>query len=296
MNKTYFQDRSFQIAGAASLVLHVSVFILTIIAFPQIAKEPISPPPPIQVEFISAQNTNTQKPEPQQKEQKKSAPKMTSDAPPDLSKTKPAAAPEANDNQDIPPPPSEMPEEKKIEQEKPKPEAIKPPPKVPRKPKPPELPKQDKKPDEKPKEEQNSDDAFSSLLKNLTPDADEAAPLTSPTDEEKSPAEQMANKISMSEEDALRAQLAKCWNVMAGAKMAEDLVVRVLVQMNPDRTVYQASILDKSRYNSDSYFRAAADSALRALRNPTCSPLELPPEKFDQWKSLIIRFDPRDML
>ena len=66
--------------------------------------------------------------------------------------------------------------------------------------------------------------------------------------------------------------------------------------MNRDGTVNKSSVLDRGRYNRDSTFRAAADSALRALRNPRCSPLKLPPEKYDQWKSIVINFDPRSML
>ena len=83
---------------------------------------------------------------------------------------------------------------------------------------------------------------------------------------------------------------------MAGAKYAEELVVAVKVYMNPDRTVRSASVADQLRYSRDSHFRAAADSALRALRNPRCSPLELPEDKYEQWREITIRFDPRQML
>jgi hypothetical protein len=39
-----------------------------------------------------------------------------------------------------------------------------------------------------------------------------------------------------------------------------------------------------------------AESALRALRNPRCSPLALPPEKYQQWQEMIFNFNPKDML
>ena len=77
---------------------------------------------------------------------------------------------------------------------------------------------------------------------------------------------------------------------------AKDLSVEIRVQMRRDMTVDKASVLDRGRYNRDSAFRAAADSALRALRNPRCSPLKLPPEKYQQWKTIVINFDPRNML
>ena len=73
-------------------------------------------------------------------------------------------------------------------------------------------------------------------------------------------------------------------------------LVEVTIDVNPDRTVANATVVDKSRYGSDPFFRAAADSAVRAVRNPRCSPLELPADKYDQWKHIDFTFDPRDML
>jgi hypothetical protein len=74
------------------------------------------------------------------------------------------------------------------------------------------------------------------------------------------------------------------------------LIVEVLIDVNQDRTVANADIVDKARYASDSFFRAAADAAVRAVRNPRCSPLILPADKYDQWKRIDFTFDPRDML
>ncbi len=102
--------------------------------------------------------------------------------------------------------------------------------------------------------------------------------------------------LSVSEMDAIRQQIARCWLVPAGAKEGASLLVEIRVQMNADRTVRAAEIVDTSRLRSDPFFRAAAESALRALRNPVCTPLNLPPEKYDTWKNFTITFDPRDML
>lgn len=101
--------------------------------------------------------------------------------------------------------------------------------------------------------------------------------------------------LSVSEMDAIRQQIARCWLVPAGAKEGASLLVEIHVRMNVDRTVRDAQIVDASRM-SDPFFRAAAESALRALRNPSCTPLNLPPEKYETWKSFTITFDPRDML
>lgn len=99
----------------------------------------------------------------------------------------------------------------------------------------------------------------------------------------------------MTELDALRYQLSQCWNIPAGAQGAEDLNVEVKIVVNPDRTAQSVTIVDMARYNSDSFFRAAADSARRAVLNPNCSPLKLPADKYDQWHVTYVNFNPKDM-
>ncbi len=103
--------------------------------------------------------------------------------------------------------------------------------------------------------------------------------------------------ISISEMDAVRRQIEACWNLPAGAKNPEDLIVLVWVSLNPDGTLIQAKVVDDAgRAKFDPYYRAAAESALRALLNPRCTPLKLPPEKYEMWKTMTINFDPRQML
>ena len=74
------------------------------------------------------------------------------------------------------------------------------------------------------------------------------------------------------------------------------LIVDLRLEVNPDGTVRTVDVADSSRMNSDPYYRAAAESAVRAVLNPRCRKLKLPPEKYDEWKILIIGFDPREML
>ena len=144
---------------------------------------------------------------------------------------------------------------------------------------------------------------FSSVLKNLQDAEDEPQPKTQLPDlklDEESASEQGAKaplgaKLTMSEEDALRRQLEGCWNVPLGAKDAESLRVEIFMVINPDRTLREAKVVDTSRYNSDTFFRAAADSALRAVRNPLCSPFEVPPDKYETWKTVTVTFDPSQM-
>jgi hypothetical protein len=44
----------------------------------------------------------------------------------------------------------------------------------------------------------------------------------------------------------------------------------------------------------DPFFRAAADSALRAILR--CQPFDLPVEHYDDWQTVTVDFDPRYML
>ena len=275
-----------------SAFFHVLLFIVTAVGLPFIARDHELLSRPISVEVVTPDQISQTnrvaapvKPKeeelPPPKQEKPSPPKMAEEAPPDLSKPKP---PEIKEEVKAPPveqlaPPKP---EKKKQEVKPKEK--------------PKLPKQDVTKVEKKTQEQD----FQSLLKNLTPDAKEENPVESPqTAKDSAQGAQiatLADRLTMSEMDALRHQLAGCWNVMAGAKFAEDLVVEVRVIVNRDRTVQQATILDQGRYNRDSHFRAAADAALRALRNPQCAPLALPPDKYNEWKTTVIRFDPSEML
>ena len=106
----------------------------------------------------------------------------------------------------------------------------------------------------------------------------------------------LSDRLTISQEDALRRQISSCWNMPIGARHAENLVVEVLIEVNQDRTVRSAEVVDQMRLSTDSYFRAAAEAALRALRHPRCTPLELPSDQYEQWKTIRFNFDPRDML
>lgn len=106
----------------------------------------------------------------------------------------------------------------------------------------------------------------------------------------------LGSRLMITEEDALRRQIEQCWNPPIGARDAQSLVVEVIIDVNQDRTVANADVVDKLRYASDPFFRAAADSAIRAVRSPKCNPLALPEDKYEQWKRIDFTFDPRDML
>ena len=161
--------------------------------------------------------------------------------------------------------------------------------------------------EEKPPEKHPEPPAFDSLLKNLTRQQnvpnEEAPPAprrlaasAPPSSQPKAP---LGSQMTASELDALRQQvmqqLIPCWNVPAGARDAKDLSVQVKAAVSPDGTVTRAVVVDSGRLG-DPLFRAAAESARRTFFNPRCTPLRLPPDKYEVWKDLVVNFDPKDLL
>jgi TonB family protein len=106
----------------------------------------------------------------------------------------------------------------------------------------------------------------------------------------------LGSQSTASEVDLVRQQIARCWNVPAGARDAKDLVVEVRIAVDPDGTVRQATIVDQARLGTDPFFRAAAESARRAFFSPLCRPLHLPPDKYAIWRDLVVDFSPKDIL
>lgn len=178
------------------------------------------------------------------------------------------------------------------------------------KPQPPAAP-----PKTKPQTQQRQDD-FAALLKNLEkqkqqaeqvqsqepPRRQQAQPQPQQPQAQPGPQRQAASSIddrraAAGLAQAVKDQVTPCWNIPAGAKDARDLQIVVLIDLNPDGTLAgKPTISDVSRYDSDPFFRAAADSALRALQNPRCTPLRLPHEMYDTWKHIRFTFDPKEVI
>lgn len=287
-------DSSMKAPVVTSAILHIILFIVTAFGIPFIARDHEILSQPISIEIVPIDElTQTNrvatpvKPKEEKKElpppvqEKPSPPKMAEETPPEIEKPKPPEIKEELKEKPVeqlaPPKP-----EKKKEEVKPK-----------EKPKP--------KPDTT-KVEKKKEQDFNSLLKDLAPDKKEQQPVESVETAENSAVDsavaQLSDRLTMSEMDALRHQLSQCWNLgaSAGGKYAEEQKVLVRVQVNRDRTVQHAAVVDTGRYNRDSAFKAAADAALRALQNPRCIPLALPPNKYNEWKSTVINFDPSEML
>ena len=85
-------------------------------------------------------------------------------------------------------------------------------------------------------------------------------------------------------------QVTPCWRIPIGAQGAERMRAELNIVMGPDGSVRSVTPLDEGRIAADPVFRAFAESAVRAVRS--CSPLQLPPESYQQWRNVIFNFDP----
>ena len=105
-----------------------------------------------------------------------------------------------------------------------------------------------------------------------------------------------ATGLTLSQEDALRAQIFGCWSVPLGLPYDQNLLVRIKLQLKKDGTILKSEILDHERMNrpGQKFYKVLAESALRAVR--LCQPLKVPPTGYDKWKDLQLNFNPTEML
>ena len=102
--------------------------------------------------------------------------------------------------------------------------------------------------------------------------------------------------LSLSEEDALKAQIFGCWSIPLGLPYNENLLVKIKLKLKPDGTVIRTEILDHARMNKpgQGFYKVLAESALRAIQ--LCQPLRVPTTGYERWKDLQLNFDAREML
>ena len=105
-----------------------------------------------------------------------------------------------------------------------------------------------------------------------------------------------SNALTLSEEDALKAQIFGCWSIPLGLPYNENLLVRIKLSLKPDGSVINSEILDHARMNKpgQGFYKVLAESALRAIR--LCQPLRVPTTGYERWKDLQLNFDAREML
>ena len=272
-----------------SLALHILVLLLVIFGLPNFGKVEMMAAAPVPVEIVNPDQVASA---PQRQHTPRAAP-----TPPKPAPEPPPPPPPAPE----PPPPPPVPDDIPVptpEPPKPQPEPPKPteqpqPPKprvrpTPPKPQTPPKPVQQQQQQPKPRNSQ-----FANLLNNLANEKDDDQPPQEGAPD--SPVDQSPNLSSVlnsSEMDAVRQQVMGCWLEPTGLKEGANLIVEVQVEVNRDRTVRSAKVVNNGRMYSDPFYRTLGESAVRALYNPRCSPLQLPPDKYSTWRSITFRFSP----
>ncbi|MGQ9371485.1 hypothetical protein [Azospirillum sp. A39] len=245
---------------------------------PEPPPAPPPPPPEPEPEPAPVPKPEPKKPEPPKEEPKKPEPPKPEPAKPDPPKPEPKKPEPPKEEPKKPAPPKEEPKKP----EPPKPEAKKPEPKKP-----------------EPKDPLASllasvDDLKKDLPKQTAPSSPPSGAKVATAGPDK-PFRPSGQAI-----DAIRSQVGKNWNFDPGRRDSGTMVMEIRIEVARDRTVVRAELDDKylSRYRSDSAFRAAAEAAKRAIMRS--SPLDLlpgefTPETYDQWRTIVFTFDPRDM-
>lgn len=95
--------------------------------------------------------------------------------------------------------------------------------------------------------------------------------------------------MTQSELDALRSQVQRCWNLPVGWTDPREVTVTIRFKLNQDGTVNGTPSVEQ--YPASQYGTVAAEGAVRAILE--CGPYQLPPEKYDLWSEVQMRFSPQ---
>ena len=259
-----------------SVIFHIIVISLTAISFPYMIKKPINLPPIISIELIQISDITNIPYAPKAKKIlekiKKEKERIVSEqAPPKIvKKEKPEAIPLPKDAK----------KKKKIKTKKQNPKKIE---------------SEIKQVSEFEKKELFDPDQIAALIDKSKVETAETIrksdKLTQSQDKNF-----IASGLTLSEEDAIKAQIFGCWSIPLGLPYSENLLVRIKLKLKSDGTVIKQEILDHVRMNipGQDFYKVLAESALRAIR--LCQPLRVPTTGYDRWKDLQLNFDLNKML
>lgn len=98
------------------------------------------------------------------------------------------------------------------------------------------------------------------------------------------------NTLTQSEMDSLRGQIQACWSIPASAQGEVGLKVSVQFQLSQS-----AQLEGKPRVTTSSGNRQLDDSAVRAVARCGAQGFQLPADKYDSWRDVVVNFDPSEM-
>lgn len=105
----------------------------------------------------------------------------------------------------------------------------------------------------------------------------------------------LTGEVTLTEQDALRAQVQRCWRFPVGAPNPEELVVTLRIQLTQaGRLLSPPELVENMRMSNDPYYQVAVRNARQALI--MCQPYKLPLEKYASWRDIRFIFNPRDMV
>ncbi len=257
--------------------LHLLLIIITALSLPFLAKKPIDLPPIVSIELIQITDQTNIPFAPKAKKiiekvKEKEKKLVSEQAPPKkVKKIKPDAIPLPDDKVD---------KIKEIEDDKQNPEKI--------------------DTEVKQVSEFEKDELFdpNNIAALIDKSKEESAETTNKNDKITQDQQKSVENVglSLSEEDALKAQIFACWSIPLGLPYNENLLVRIKLKLKPDGTVMKSEILDHARMNKpgQGFYKVLAESALRAVK--LCQPLRVPTTGYERWKELQLNFDAREML
>ncbi len=92
-------------------------------------------------------------------------------------------------------------------------------------------------------------------------------------------------------------QIRDCWNIPGGAKDVQNMQISVRIRLRRDGSLLSPPrVIDSKLFDDYEFYSVVAESAVRALLNPKCSPLHLPYKHYDIWKDIIFSFNPGEAL
>ena len=260
-----------------SSALHLIVIMITAISLPFLAKKPVDLPPIVSIELIQITDKTNIPFAPKAKKTiekiKEKEKKLVSEqAPPkQVKKVKPDSVPLPDD---------QTKKIEKIKEDKQNPEKID---------------NEVKQVSEFEKDELFDPNNIAALIdKSKIESAENTKKTNKVTQDQQKTAD--VSGLTLSEEDALKAQIFGCWSIPLGLPYNENLLVRIKLELNQDGTVLQSEILDHARMNKpgQGFYKVLAESALRAIK--LCQPLRVPTTGYERWKELQLNFDAREML
>ena len=260
-----------------SLVFHMTMIVLTALSLPFMMRTPIDLPPIISVELIQISDKTNIPYAPKAREilekLKKEEERVVSEQAPPAKKKK-----EKPDR--IPLPEDLNKEKKKLVKKKQNPEEIK---------------EQIRQVSEFEKKELFDPNQIAALIDKSKEESAETLKKNKKLTQSNVKSS-FATGLTLSQEDALKAQIFGCWSLPLGLPYQENLLVRIKLRLNPDGTVLRSEILDHARMNKpgQGFYKVLAESALRAVR--ICQPLRVPPAGYNRWKDLQLNFNANEML